>query len=772
MYLSYKIGFFVFCILLLPCVFSNIINEDNMKLFAVTPEGIGTDANLAISIKPGTGQVWSSIKSLVGTSTQNTEKTAVELLQKYAKNTTEYDYFFSINSTAKVVDGPSAGLPTLLLLIYMIEGKDLPDYVSGTGTISSSGQIGKVGGVIEKTKYAAQTGIKIFFIPASELEAVIKEDNEVKKVNLASYAYEKYGIKVIGIENIDDVLKYNLNDINTVKIPNQKKEEKPIYDPPATTFRDNLKDFYNYISKYNEEVNTNILLVETVLKDTDLEDSDLLTELYSLLQDAKEAYNDGKSAYSKNYLYSSANQFFKANVSVNLIKDLIENSEILTANTKINELVKNLQKDYNLPFNNISCNNYEWQISAQERYLWATKRINNILSTPGNDKTTNILKLRDYEEAKEWLKIAKLFSGYAIQDYCYLNQKPYKESADQVLDEIKKADAIIAKYDLTDQDKWIQGAKDAKDMNWYFATVFEGATALASINSYLELKDLNLPQIKQMVEEQLKELEPYTKKDYVWTNLYLQHANYYYNEGLFYEEKSQEQNALESYKSAYQLGLFAKNLSQVTEDIEKNKQSISYIDTKSKEKNIKNIGDWNFYQGLAFVFVLVILILIFVLIIFYNKVKANKGDQYLMYINFRISKIKQFLIQAEKDYKNKKLSDQNYVELTENLLKELQFLNEEGVKISKKTEEIKEFENQIDIRHKKVKELKENYSKNLISQDEYFTKLREYDIEVSDIQKKIDEDVKEVTKTALEQKSTVSKKKGNEKSKQKKRGLK
>ena len=140
----HKLLFVLLCILLISNA-SAIIPEGSIKLLAVTPDGTGTEADLTISIVKGSGRIWSSVDALVGTSTQNTEKTAVELLKKYGSDFNNYDYFFAINSTAKMVYGPSAGVPTALLLIYLFTDKQLPDYVSGTGTISSGGQIGKIG---------------------------------------------------------------------------------------------------------------------------------------------------------------------------------------------------------------------------------------------------------------------------------------------------------------------------------------------------------------------------------------------------------------------------------------------------------------------------------------------------------------------------------------------------------------------------------------------------------------------------------------------------
>ena len=57
-----------------------------------------------------------------------------------------------------------------------------------------------------------------------------------------------------------------------------------------------------------------------MLTNTTIKDNDLITQLFGLMSDAKETIALGKSANEKNYLYSSANHLFLANISLNLIK--------------------------------------------------------------------------------------------------------------------------------------------------------------------------------------------------------------------------------------------------------------------------------------------------------------------------------------------------------------------------------------------------------------------------------------------------------------------
>ncbi len=749
----------IFLLLLsfVPTTYAKPLTYDEIKLLAVTPDGIGTEATLGVTLTKGVGKVWSSVESLVGTSTQNTERIAVDLLQKYFKDSNSYDYYFDIKSNAKTVDGPSAGLPTALVLYNLFAGKETPDYVSGTGTISSSGNIGKVGGVLEKTKYASKVGIKLFFVPKSELDVVIKDGDEVKRVDLSSYAESKWGIKVIGVDKLDDVLKYDLADVNNIKPPKAETKENLIYDPPATTFEPNLQGFYNYIAQYEKETNNNIQYTENLLMNSGIEidDSDLLTELYAILTDTKDIYKDGVSAYDKNYLYSSANQFYLANVYANLVKDLLQNPTLVDNPSELNKYLSELEsKDLGLEDFDVPCDGYEWYIASKQRLLWANNKISDIKKIKDNDKSSNILNVMSYEEAKEWVKISELFSSYVPEQNCFLDNKPYKENTEQLLWEISKASTITDALNIAEADKWVNGAKDANANSWYLVSIFDSASALAIFNSSLETQNKDANYIEQKTIELLDSLKE-SKKDFIWVNLYLQHANYYFNAHKFYKASGKEDDALASLKSAYELGLFAKNLLQVTEDIEKNKDTISYYKDKTTGTNktdiLAKVKSFDIYKSLVLVFILVVGILLIVLVIFYHKLREkNKLEEYLGFVDYRIYKIKTFVLQTEKDYYAKKITEEIYKDLTDKYNAELQLLFEEKQEAQKSINEIKYLESSIGEKHQKIIDLKDQFAKNKVSHEEYVSNLQKYTEEELLLERKIAEDYDVVAKSVVD----------------------
>lgn len=741
----------LFCLLLISSVFC-VKSEGTIRLLAVTTDGKGTDANLHIKIVEGNGKIWSGLSSLVGTSTQSTEKTAIDLLEQYDYNIKKYDFMFDIQSQASVVDGPSAGLPTALLLINMMKNKIVPNYVSGTGTISTGGQIGKVGGIYEKTKYAAETGIKIFFVPKSELEVVINEDNNVKKVNLSQYAYEKYNIKVVGVETIKEVLEYDLSNVENIKIAKVDSYETLIYNPPITNYEKDLNQFKNYINEYYEETEQNYKYIENAITQTNIKDNDLLTEMYSLYTDAGKYMDAGKSANEKNYLYSAANNFFIANISLNLIRDILDHDDILKSSTKIDSLTKDLKSKYIFDFDGVPCKDYEWYIGSQERYLWAQDNITKILTTPGNDLSTNLTKLQNYEEAKEWLKISLVFKSYVKNNDCYIDENKYYSSAVQMLDELKKGETIIQKYELYESLKWINGSKNANNLNWQLTSIFEGAIGLAILNTYLELKDENLNTIKESTTTLLNNVDD---DDSIWSNLYLQHANYLFNEAQFLEKNNELENAKTSYKSSYQLALFAKNISQVVKDIEKNKSSTMYKSYSKNTKGLINITNSNLYQRLIILFLIIIIILFVIIFVVHKKYKSTRNDldKYSDYIDVRINKLKNMIIQINKDYKNDSIEEAVYKDFTKKCNDELSFLFDEKKQVKSKNIELRGLNKLYSNKQKQLEYIKKEYNKNNISHKEYMKNITSLDNEILNLRKEINSGLLSMSDYILENSS-------------------
>ncbi len=158
----------------------------------VDQEGKGKIIPLDIKTTKGTGLLSVNIK---GVDLQSGATESVRTASLVASGYTGIDIsqkditvsFVNENSGIVVLDGPSAGAAVTVGIIASLEGKELEPGIMMTGSISSSGRVGEVGGVEEKAIAARDAGAKTFLVPK-------EQDVTVS------------GIDVVEVRNIDDVV--------------------------------------------------------------------------------------------------------------------------------------------------------------------------------------------------------------------------------------------------------------------------------------------------------------------------------------------------------------------------------------------------------------------------------------------------------------------------------------------------------------------------------------------------------------------------------------
>ena len=186
----------IFLLLIIPLVSAksgeisllSIVGEDEIK---------GGIANLYLEIRPGNGGIYIDSFPLTKLDTQITTRFSNQIACNFLEvDCSKYDFFYTIRAAASIVGGPSAGAPTTILTIAVLDGLKLDEAVVITGTINSGGLIGPVGGVNEKIIAAANKGFEKVMISkwqSSFNSSLIKEELEDK-------------ITVVKITNIEEAL--------------------------------------------------------------------------------------------------------------------------------------------------------------------------------------------------------------------------------------------------------------------------------------------------------------------------------------------------------------------------------------------------------------------------------------------------------------------------------------------------------------------------------------------------------------------------------------
>jgi predicted S18 family serine protease len=184
----------------------------------------GALIDISVEIQPGEGRVLVQTTPLMGVVFQDAANTAVFVAEnKTGKSLSNSDIIFSINAKDQIpgVDGPSAGaLMTLITMSAIDNNTKLNDSITLTGTIDNEGNIGAIGGVLEKAKAAKSGGKTLFLIPRENSELVIYNqversfggftlvENVPETVNAKEYIEKNAGIRIEYVDTIEDVLYY------------------------------------------------------------------------------------------------------------------------------------------------------------------------------------------------------------------------------------------------------------------------------------------------------------------------------------------------------------------------------------------------------------------------------------------------------------------------------------------------------------------------------------------------------------------------------------
>lgn len=208
-----------------PAVFHKIQTEQNGPFIRQSVSEEGALINISVEIQPGKGRVLVQTRPLMGMVFQDAANTAVFLAEnKTGKQLSSSDVIFSITADQEIpgVDGPSAGALMTLLTISAINGTELNDSITLTGTIDYEGVVGVIGGVFEKAQAAKAGGKTLFLIPRENSELVtykfVKRNIGVFQVieripefvDAEEYIEENVGIDVEYADTIDDILKYEM----------------------------------------------------------------------------------------------------------------------------------------------------------------------------------------------------------------------------------------------------------------------------------------------------------------------------------------------------------------------------------------------------------------------------------------------------------------------------------------------------------------------------------------------------------------------------------
>lgn len=196
---------------------------------AVSQVGNGYDgviSTITVTIQGnGSGRVFVDTLPLTDVDMQGSARLAVKVASALVRSDTRphldprtCDFFFVVRTTSPMIGGPSAGAIMTAAVIALLENWTLDNTTVMTGMINPDGSIGPIGGIPYKIDAAYSVGAKRFLIPKGQMtytemvteyqniNGVIWQNTYPVTRNVSEYAKTNYGMEVIEVEDINDVL--------------------------------------------------------------------------------------------------------------------------------------------------------------------------------------------------------------------------------------------------------------------------------------------------------------------------------------------------------------------------------------------------------------------------------------------------------------------------------------------------------------------------------------------------------------------------------------
>lgn len=206
-----------------PAVFQTVQTDQTGPFVRKSVSEEGALINISVEIRPGKGRVLVQTTPLMGVVFQDAANTAVFVAEnETGRQLSSSDIIFSITAKDRIpgVDGPSAGALMTLLTISAIDNTTLNDSITLTGTIDNEGNVGEIGGILEKARAAKAGGKTLFLVPRENSEFVTYKlvekkfggftlvQREPQIVDTEEYIEKNVGIRIEYVDTIGDILKY------------------------------------------------------------------------------------------------------------------------------------------------------------------------------------------------------------------------------------------------------------------------------------------------------------------------------------------------------------------------------------------------------------------------------------------------------------------------------------------------------------------------------------------------------------------------------------
>lgn len=448
----------------------------------------GIFVNVTLALENGSGDIYVSIYPKVGISTQESITDAVSYAFKFGgSGRNGCDAIIKAylpEGKGGYLDGPSGGAAIALMTIAALEGREIRNDATVTGTISNSGRIGEVGGLYEKVKIAKDSGLKYFLTPRQNLYERI----------ILRLLQQNDGITVFEVRNVSEAKAFlvdgkNISGEKTAPYVEQINETLPAYEG-RQEFRALAEEMIALLTDSTRRISQELMQEE------------MLGQYFGQIG------KNGQTLFEKGYYFSAANDAF-----INYLDaETIANSGNLDFMERVAKTEECLSQT---PMLGISGSNLDWAAGQEVRAGWVRKKISELAEQNITLEEEKYLAYREAMYAYSWCKIIGMLgknapSGGAAAD----------ESALRNLSEGYLAKALETGSEDDDILWHLQNAEELHSKGMYAGAIIDSVFVIENSEAERILNGDN-----EKANEELAQLSTEKRKS-LWADVYASHGAY------------------------------------------------------------------------------------------------------------------------------------------------------------------------------------------------------------------------------------------------------
>jgi predicted S18 family serine protease len=485
-------------------------------------ENKGNLTLVQLNVTSGNGNVRITGPSTVDSDTLLSARTAAIYAASFlGLDASNYNFNYIIEDKNASVSGPSGGLAFTLLAVAALQNRQLAQNFTVTGTISSNGTVGPIGGVYDKMGAVKSRNMKYLLVPA------------VQNSSFESFLYyisqQTYGIPVIEVANISQAVKYVFGGVIPQPISPGLAQNYAISsigdsnvtcsDCNASLFASLVNYTFNFTSSYIDNISGN---------------------LSSARQQLLNNLNGYRQIANKGYLYTSADFSFLDFLSAFTLAN--QNNFTVSSTTLVIQNISNYCSSLTPP--PMTDKNYEYVIGGELRRLWGNITIANAKNSLSSEQTTDdiIQALYSSASALGWCRAADVqFNIASSMGGSYVQVSPSLKS--------KVASAINAANNYGSSGLYIQSAVQAYNSGDY-ATAMYAATYAEALTPPIPINAT----VSQLYATSVSNIKNVTMG--IWPSQFASQSEFYLRESAI-SQGAQERNYVDQ---AYSTSMLAVGL--------------------------------------------------------------------------------------------------------------------------------------------------------------------------------------------------------------------